>query len=60
MTPESWDNVLQELGDWRDRALAAEARANDLERKLRGLQRQADPREKIRRSFAKGRRKELH
>lgn len=57
MTPESWDHVLQELGDWRDRALAAEARAADLERKLRGWQKQHDPREKLARMDRKRRRR---
>lgn len=44
---EQLDRLIQELSDWRDRALAAEARAADLERKLRGWQKQHDPREKI-------------
>ena len=57
MTPESLDHLIQELGDWRDRALAAEARANDLERKLRGLQKQSDPREQLRRCLELDRRR---
>ncbi len=43
------DALIAELSDWRDRALAAEARANDLERKLRGLQKQRDPLDKLKR-----------
>lgn len=46
---DGWDNVIRELGDWRERALAAEARAADLERKLRGLQKQRDPLDKLKR-----------
>ena len=43
------DTLIAELSDWRDRALAAEARAADLERKLRGWQRDRDPLEKLKR-----------
>lgn len=43
------DALVRELSDWRDRALAAEARAADLERKLRGWQKDRDPLEKLRR-----------
>lgn len=46
---EGMDALIQELSDWRDRALAAEARARDLERKLRGWQRQNDPLERLKR-----------
>lgn len=43
------DALIAELSDWRERALAAEARSADLERKLRGWQRDRDPLEKLRR-----------
>ena len=51
------DALIAELSDWRDRALAAEARANDLERKLRGLQKQRDPLERLRSDISKPRRR---
>lgn len=47
------DALIAELSDWRERALAAEARAADLERKLRGWQRDRDPLEKLRRMGGK-------
>ena len=43
------DALIAELSDWRERALAAEARAADLERKLRGWQKDRDPLEKLKR-----------
>jgi hypothetical protein len=47
------DALIAELSDWRERALAAEARAADLERKLRGWQKDRDPMEKLRRMGGK-------
>jgi hypothetical protein len=43
------DALIAELSDWRERALAAEARAADLERKLRGWQKDRDPLDKLKR-----------
>jgi hypothetical protein len=51
------DALIAELSDWRDRALAAEARAADLERKLRGWQKRHDPIERLRSDISKPRRR---
>lgn len=49
MSDYTYSHLIQELEDWKERALTAEARAADLKRKLDGERRRNDPRNKLRR-----------
>lgn len=52
-TDMNMEYLIQEIEDWKERALTAEARASNLERKLAGEKRRNDPREKIERRLKK-------